>query len=227
MGCAVLLRDPWAAPGGCSQPAVDRFWDRNSKTVDLDSPPQSPSLPQSSLVQVPDKNSRQRTVGEEQDPREARRGCDWSCKVGGPRRRDAPPLGREGPACSRRCLASPRRVRHTAPTQSVAPSTPCARLRIPQRPQPIPGSPFCSGAGGAGRGAARSVSRLRAHLEKSASSSRAPIAWSWGSGSQRGSAPRHPSPSSAAATQVARNRNRGRKKKEEDVKSNGKNQESV
>lgn len=43
--CTVLLRDPLAAPGGCSLQPVDRFWERNSKSVDLDSPPQSPPSP--------------------------------------------------------------------------------------------------------------------------------------------------------------------------------------
>lgn len=53
----MLLCDPLAAPGGCPLQAsgpllgavpckpVDRFWERNSKSVDLDSPPQSPPSP--------------------------------------------------------------------------------------------------------------------------------------------------------------------------------------
>lgn len=41
-------------------------------------------LPLSILVQVLDKNSMRIKMGEEQDSREARQGCEWSCKVGGP-----------------------------------------------------------------------------------------------------------------------------------------------
>lgn len=224
----MLLRDPLAAPGGCPLQASGPLLGAQFKVSGFGLTSPIAPLPLSILVQVLDKNSMRIKMGEEQDSRKARQGCEWSCKVGGPRRRVGPPLRIQGLAGSRRCLGS-QGVRHTAPTQTAAPSTPCARLLIPPLPRPSRALPSVPGQVGPA-GEQRAV-RLQAP-ERTWRSQPPPERPSLGAGAPAPTAGRrpatpHPHPLPPPKLLEIETEAERKKKREGDVKSNRKNQDSV
>lgn len=192
----------------------------------MDSPPQNrtPAPPPSIFVQGLDKNSRRIMLGEEQDSCQAKRGCDWSCKVGGRGGRVHTPfaLRREGSVCVRKRGRWPSESKRCR-TQSTRNNCgaehtprPASRLLIPRLPHPVSGFPnLRSGSPGSWRqkgSRARCVAWLGKRTWRCQVPGGCPSLGTGATRSHRGLAPHFPSPSPAATTRRARNRNRGRKK---------------
>lgn len=224
----MLLRDPLAAPGGCPLQASGLLLGAQFKVSGFGLTSPIAPLPLSILVQVLDKNSMRIKMGGGARLAQGEARVRVVVQSKGTEEEGCAPSPDRGARGFKEVPGESIGVRHTAPTQTAAPSTPCARLLIPPLPRPSQALPSVPGQVGPA-GEQRAVG-LQAP-ERTWRSQPARGRPSLGAGAPAPTAGRRPAtphPHPLPPPKLLEIETEAEREKEEgDVKSNRKNQDSV